>query len=234
VGRVQTLAAKNVGQEALGVVGRSHRVAALVGISTRPDRFVAIRSWFGCAVRVVRDGMSVAILNRMRTFLIALVVAGALSAGVGCEGGPKSIEKDQLSRSRQSWEGIKARPTTHYRYTDRNSSFTGSTWDITTEVLNDQVTERSWVIKDRNGAVLDSWTETGAAIGSHTGVGPVLTIDGVYDGCESEVLSKDPATNLITLTFRDDGVLAVCTYFPKNCADDCAVGYHISTLELLD
>jgi hypothetical protein len=59
-------------------------------------------------------------------------------------------------------------------------------------------------------------------------------MDGVYDACESDVLSKDPATNFIALTLRDDGPLAVCTYFPKSCIDDCARGDQISALELID
>ncbi|MEO8214124.1 MAG: hypothetical protein ABI560_13070 [Myxococcales bacterium] len=52
----------------------------------------------------------------------------------------------------------------------------------------------------------------------------------VYDDCEQRILSKDPAANFIDLTVRDDGLLAVCSYFPKNCADDCSVGYNITSV----
>jgi hypothetical protein len=55
----------------------------------------------------------------------------------------------------------------------------------------------------------------------------------VYGACARDVLSKSPVDNWITLTFHDSGLLETCSYFPKNCADDCAVGVSISTLQFL-
>ena len=77
-----------------------------------------------------------------------------------------------------------------------------------------------------------NWTEDTVSLGSHPEGTAVLTIDQIYKRCGSDVLSKDSEENWITLTFREeDGVLENCSYFPKTCADDCAVGFSIDSLE---
>jgi hypothetical protein len=63
---------------------------------------------------------------------------------------------------------------------------------------------------------------------------PPLTIDQVYDRCATEVLSKDPAENVIHLSTHPGGLLEVCSYREKTCADDCARGVRIDTLRFLD
>lgn len=158
-------------------------------------------------------------------------MAMAMAAGGGCDAG-NTIEREQLARSRTSWNAVKGGPQHHYRYSNADGSFSGARWETRIEVIDDRVTARAFMSTDPSGTVAQAWTEEGAAIGSHTGAAPALTIDQVYDRCAAEVLTKDPATNRIVLEFRDDGVLGVCLYVPKNCADDCAVGYRISTLEI--
>ena len=165
--------------------------------------------------------------------LLGSMMAAALALG-GCEGGANFIERDQLYRSHATWTTVKGNDGRSYRYTDRDSSFTGFSWETTIEVHGATVVSRAYTRKDMAGAVAETWTEDASALGSHAAGAPPLTIDEIYDRCASTVLAKDPAANLITLTFHDDGVLDTCTYFPKNCADDCAVGYRISSYQLLN
>jgi len=44
---------------------------------------------------------------------------------------------------------------------------------------------------------------------------------------------RDPGDNFITLTFDANGLVQTCSYFPKNCQDDCAVGVRVSSLEFV-
>lgn len=166
--------------------------------------------------------------------LAVLALLTVSSMALGCDPAPNPIERMQLVRSRESWVTIKGPANRHYRYVDRASSFSGVTWETTIEVQADQVLSRAFAMRDGNGIALDSWTETGIAVGTHDDGAPALTMEGVYDGCESTVLGKDPDQYLITLGFRPDGVLAVCVYAQKGCLDDCATGYRISSLDLLD
>jgi hypothetical protein len=165
------------------------------------------------------------------TFVGLLVALAA--AAPGCGSGANPIEQEQLDRSRGSWSTAKQSGSV-YRYVDTATSFTGNSSATTIEVNNDAVVRRTFSSEDSSGNVLESWTEEGATLGTHAQGKPPLTMEQVYDYCEDTVLSKSPADNLITLVLRADGLLSVCSYFPKNCADDCAVGYYLTSIEFFD
>jgi hypothetical protein len=166
--------------------------------------------------------------------LAAFVTVAA--GGLGCDGnGPNTTERSQLAQSRQTWSALKGSNGPSYRYTNTTSSFTGWSTETTIEVATDVVVRRSFMIKDdKDAAVPDQgWIEEGATLSTHQAPVAAQTIEQVYDDCEQRILSKDPAANFITLTVHDDGLLAACSYFPKNCADDCAVGYDITSVTFL-
>jgi hypothetical protein len=163
--------------------------------------------------------------------MLLLVVAAALS---GCGSDYNEIEQEQLGRSRDTWTAVKGSPSRHYRYADRNSSLTGASWETLVEVQANVVIRRTYTARDIAGVVTTTWTEEAAAVGTHTEGAPPLTVEEVYTACSSNVLSRNPAVNRITLTFHPDGVMQTCVYEPKNCQDDCAIGYRLSMIELLD
>ena len=148
-------------------------------------------------------------------------------------GGP-SPEQARLAESRESWAALKAESGSSYRYTAMDSSWTGYRWQTTVEVVQDHVARRSYTSETDTGVAATSWLEEQGALGSNPGGAPPLTIEELYDMCASEVLTQDPTENWITLTFQSDGLLQHCSYFPKNCADDCAVGVSMATLEFID
>jgi hypothetical protein len=167
----------------------------------------------------------------LRGTLVGVMILAAAAAG--CGSGANPIEQEQLDRSRGSWSTAKQSGSV-YRYVDTATSFTGITWTTTIEVNNDTVVRRAFSNQDRDGMVLASWTEEGAALGTHDVAKPPLTMEQVYDYCEDTVLSKSPDDNLITLVLRADGLLSVCTYSPKGCVDDCAVGYYLTSIDFFD
>ena len=97
----------------------------------------------------------------------------------------------------------------------------------------DAVIARAFELVNPEGITESTWAEDATSLGTHPEGAPLLTIDEIYERCESEVLIKDPAANWITLTLSENGVLQTCSYFPKSCADDCATGFSIDSLELL-
>jgi hypothetical protein len=165
-------------------------------------------------------------MRRAVLFIVGLVLSTA-----ACEG--QSPEQAKLSESRESWAALKAENGSSYRYTVKDSSWTGYTWQTSVEVLQDHVSRRSFTGAPVVGGAGTSWLEEQGALGSHPEGAPPLTIEEIYDRCASEVLTQDPGENSITLTLRSDGLLQGCSYFPKNCQDDCAVGVGLTTLEFV-
>jgi hypothetical protein len=113
------------------------------------------------------------------------------------------------------------------------ASFSGLASETSIEIMADRPTKRSRREQLNLGPWRDVWMEEGPTIGSHPGSADALTLEQLYDRCEADVLSKDPAKNHIIFGLHPDGVLAYCEYAPKNCADDCSSGVSVSKLEFL-
>ena len=158
-----------------------------------------------------------------------LFLAGLVLSTAACE----SAEQARLEESRETWTALKAQNGSSYRYTAQGGSWTGYSWETTVEVLQNHVARRAYTSETDTGTVDAAWSEEGATLGSHGSGAPPLTMEGIYDKCASEVLTRDPGKNWITLTFQSDGVLESCSYFPHNCQDDCAVGVGVSSLEFI-
>lgn len=100
----------------------------------------------------------------------------------------------------------------------------GPSYDTTLTVQEGEIVQRDLAITEiddeGNVTVVESWSETGAALGSHDEGAELITVDARYSRCRDEVLSQDPATNNIYLTFQTNGVLKECSYVPKNVVSD--------------
>jgi hypothetical protein len=145
-----------------------------------------------------------------------LLLAILIACGPRAE--PKEVVDLDASRA------LFAQNADTYRYERRFVSWTG--WGYTTkfEVENGVVIAREYESGE------DSWSETVTELGTHHDGHAVKTIPELYDQCESEVLTVDRTQNDVTLTFHQNGILEACTYFPKNCADDCATGVTIDSI----
>jgi hypothetical protein len=165
------------------------------------------------------DGMRLApphAVTRLLPATLALLLPLA-----ACDRDP---HQDELDASRDRWEALRDASRGTYAYSVPFQSWTGARTRTRFRVENDRVVERSFTYHGQDGEVIENWTETGAALGSHPHGAPVRLIDDLYDVCADEVLTVDPGENDITLTFDDRGILDTCTYFPDDCADDCATG----------
>ncbi len=99
------------------------------------------------------------------------------------------------------------------------------------KIENSVITERNyvkykdyWDISQRE--IIDSYSETGANLGSHEKGADLLTIDDLYNSCP-EYLNVDPTTNTIYFRTKKNGLMTSCGYRPKNCMDDCNRGVSI-------
>lgn len=100
-------------------------------------------------------------------------------------------------------------------------------WHRTTIVVEGgAVVSRSYVDSSDT-----SWTESGADLGSHEAGHPVATMPELYDECEDDVLTVDPASNEVVFEVDELGLLRRCTFTPIECEDDCTEGVAIESIE---
>ncbi len=144
-------------------------------------------------------------------------------------------QQKELAESLETWNTLKAENGDYYRYDTSFASFFGFGSTTTLTVQDEQVIVRAYrsyaTNEDGEPEAAESWTEEGAAVGSHEAGAEPRTVDELYSVCRSEVLPQNPLENELYLEFRDDGVLKTCEYFPKSCADDCFMGVNITDLE---
>lgn len=135
-----------------------------------------------------------------------------------------------LDHSLMLWLEQKQANGANYQYSTWFSSWIGFNRETSFVIRADVIVERhetSWSINDERS----SWSETTAEeLGTHAG-DPLRLVGELYQVCKQEVLVVDEEQNYITLMFDDTGILKVCTFFPKNCADDCAQGVNIYSLD---
>jgi len=113
-----------------------------------------------------------------------------------------------------------------YTYARYFQSFTGDWHRTTITVSGGVVVQRSY-----EDSYETTWTETGADLGSHEIGHPVATMPELYDECENDVLTVDPASNEVVFEVDEQGLLRRCTYTPIECEDDCTSGISIESLE---
>lgn len=131
---------------------------------------------------------------------------------------------DSLAR----FEALKLSEGDDYIFTQRVSSFVGSSCETELEVRGGRVVRRRQTSTGADGTPGESWVEEGSALGSHQGCHPLQTLDDLYAICLDDVLCRDPADHYLNLKTFDDGLLSLCSYIPRNCADDCSVGPALS------
>lgn len=111
-----------------------------------------------------------------------------------------------------------------YWYQRQVNSVFGGYCETTVVVSNGVVQSRKQVNLSYDSRVPESWIETGADIGSRDGCHPAVAMDALYDECLNQVLCNDPRDNYISVQVDARGLLVLCGFTPKNCADDCYSG----------
>ncbi len=133
-------------------------------------------------------------------------------------------QQKQLAKSLETWNALKAEHGNYYRYEVSAGSVFGPSYDTTLTVQEGEIVQRDLAITEiddeGNVTTTESWSETGAALGSHDEGAELITIDARYSSCRDDVLSQNPTTNDIYLEFQTNGVLRDCSYVPKNVVND--------------
>lgn len=151
----------------------------------------------------------------------------------GCGG---VVQQGELDRSQAAWNALKAQNGNSYRYETSFASWAGFGDKTALTVRDGKVTARAYEAyryEEGQTTVTESYTEEGAALGTHEAGAALRTVDELYGVCRAEVLTQNALANDFYLEFRADGVLELCTYAPKNCADDCSRGVNVTKLEFI-
>ena len=160
-----------------------------------------------------------------------------------CDKEPTSNAETEISggsgisykTSKNSWEELKARNGTSYSYTVETSSWTGFETKTVIRVVEDEVVGRDFESKkvvqedgEVNVEILESYSETSTELNSHENGAAPLTVNELYDTCLSEYLVVDRAENTIYFDTFNSGIINICGYSNKYCADDCFHGFKIT------
>ncbi|TDM00394.1 MAG: hypothetical protein C4K58_04085 [Flavobacteriaceae bacterium] len=143
-----------------------------------------------------------------------------------------SVDSENITKAKsslESWKDLKKNNGNSYMYTVHFRSWVGSGSKTTLTIQNGVVTKREYEeYKDRSGTIVSSYSETGNQVGKNQFGADALTIDQLYDTCISSILTVNPDHNYISFSTDNSKMMRTCSYFPKNCADDCSVGVNIS------
>lgn len=140
--------------------------------------------------------------------------------------------RDSLSQ----WKDLKKENGNSYVYSTTFGSWAGFGSTTELKIEDGNVVARKYEafrINETNGVreITDTYAETKADLGSHEDGADLLTIDDLYHSCGKEYLRVDEANNELYFEARPDGLMTLCGFVPKGCADDCFDGVRISSFE---
>ena len=145
------------------------------------------------------------------------------------------------SDSKTMWKEVKAQNEETYSYTVSFSSWSGFGSRTTITVKDGLVSKRKYLYFEQvlneeselEEVEIESYTETGEEIGSHSeGFDPLL-IDELYQTCLSDYLNINKADNEIYFNTDEAGIISNCGFVETGCVDDCFRGFRISEFNWL-
>lgn len=171
-------------------------------------------------------------MKPLRTFL-ALTALSLFS----CENDDIAFASE-FDESLSQWRQLSAQFNNSYVFSLVQSSVFGFGSTTTITVENGAVTQRAFEAYQRTDTpgekeITRSWVENQDELNSNDEGAPPMTIDEIYNACDKDILSVNPADNFIDFKTDANGIIRLCTFFPKNCADDCNVGFVLGSFEWL-
>jgi len=142
-----------------------------------------------------------------------------------------------FEESLQKWEELKAEHGNSYIYQTGMSSVFGFAHTYEIRVEDGVVVSRKYKasrLKNGKSKITEQWIEKEEKIGKHSDYEYPKTIDELYDLAEKEYLDINKDENYVDFITFPSGIIKVCGYFPKNCADDCFEGIKILGIKWLD
>lgn len=143
----------------------------------------------------------------------------------------------EFDKSLDTWESTKSKEGNSYNYTVTFGSVFGFGSETVITIENDKVISRayeSYVYNGTDKEITDSWLEVQNELGTHEEGAEPITLNQIYSSCKSDILTVNEDENFITFLAENNGILSNCSYFPKNCQDDCSIGFNITSINWLN
>jgi len=138
------------------------------------------------------------------------------------------------------WNKAKKEHNHSYTYTVGFSSFSGYRTTTIITVKEGEVIKRAFYetyptnllnLPNQKTADKPTFIEDKTNLNTHNEGNPAITIDQLYKDCSDKYLTADKNKNVIHFKVDKIGILNVCGYTPKNCADDCFKGVSIGEIK---
>lgn len=155
---------------------------------------------------------------------------------------PTTIEVDHKTIYDQSlivWDLQKEEHNNSYEYSLSFGSEEARYESKSTFIIKEGIITKhdfeSYHYNNNNEKNIDKvWTEEKDKIGSHKEGFPAKTLDEIYKDCGNTYLTVKYSENYVYLETEHEGVISLCGYFPRNCADDCFEGVKLKSFNWLD
>lgn len=144
----------------------------------------------------------------------------------------------EYNDSAEAWEINKKTKSNSYSFTINSQSAFGFGSNTIITVINGKVVSREYegyiITEQGQQEIIKTWIENENELGSHEEGAKPITLDEIYTDCKTNILTANEEDNYIVFLAENGDLLSVCSYFPKNCQDDCSIGYRISDIQLID
>lgn len=169
-------------------------------------------------------------MNRHYYVLIMLLVASVFTS---CKKSDIAHEND-FDKSYKAWLDFKKSSNDSYLYKTNFASWTGISGETTISVWKGKIISRSYIEKGRDHqtnqiVIRQEWSEDSTNLHSHDHGDKAYTLDEIYNTAKTVWLIKNKDAD-ISLETKNNGMISACGFVPKNCADDCFIGIHISQI----
>lgn len=157
---------------------------------------------------------------------------------------PLSLENNKeindYTKSHLKWLSEKQKHNNSYTYVISFTSWAGFGENTSITIKEGEIISRTYELwrYEQGGSskkiIESSWREVKNEINSHLEGAQAQTLDQIYTTCSQDWLKKNTKTNIIYFEGKNNGLISLCGYVPKNCADDCLTGVTISSIEWLE
>lgn len=172
----------------------------------------------------------------MKTRLLVII---AVIFFISCS--KRTTDNSEYERSYKTFLQFKAASGNSYKYVVTTSSWTGFSTETIITIQNGEATKREYKsMQLEHGSnppvttVVEQWVEDKAGLNSHEAGADPVTLDVVYSKAKNEWLKVDPNSNTIFFEIENKGMISLCGYVPKNCADDCFMGIVIKNISAIN
>jgi hypothetical protein len=169
-------------------------------------------------------------MKKILALCLSLVIVSPVFTG--CEKDDDSSAAN-YQESRNTWLTFKNKSGNTYTYLTSFGSVFGFGSKGSISVSNGVIVRRTYELSRYDQTVktvLESWTETGTQIGTHSNGIELLTLDDIYEKAKMQWLSVDRSKNRVVFEADNNGMISSCGFVPNGCMDDCFNGIRITSI----